>query len=96
MLRKCTHCERQFTPADLAREESRNMEAERKASGLTGVRFLYYHCPGCGINDIFVDILPLQGESPEDFQARRDAMEEVVRRLHAEGTEAVVVPVSRP
>ena len=72
------------------------MEAERKAAGLTGVRFLYYRCPGCGINDIFVDILPQPAESPEDFQQRRDEMEAVVRRLHAEGTEAVVVPVCRP
>jgi hypothetical protein len=96
MRRECTRCRRPFTPADLAREESRNMEAERKANGLTGVRFLYYHCPGCEVNDIFVDILPQAGESEADFQKRRDAMEEVVLQLHSEQTEAVVVPVRRP
>jgi len=92
MKRECTRCRRPFAPGDLAREESRNMEAERKAAGLEGVRFLYYRCPDCGMNDIFVDILPRPGESPEDFQVRRDEMEVVVRRLHGEQAEAVVVP----
>jgi hypothetical protein len=95
MLRECTQCRRAFTPPDLARDESRNMEAERKAAGLEGVRFLYYRCPACGMNDIFVDILPRQDESDEDFRRRRDEMEDVVRQLHSDQTEAVVVPVAR-
>jgi hypothetical protein len=95
MLRECTRCRRPFTPPDLARDESRNMESERKAAGLQGVRFLYYHCPACGINDIFVDILPRAEESDDDFQRRRKEMEEVVRHLHSDQTEAVVVPVPR-
>ena len=82
MQRECTRCRHRFTPGDLARQQSKNMEAERKAAGLTGVRFLYYDCPYCGASDIFVDILPLGEEAPEDFLRRRDEMEAVVRRLH--------------
>jgi hypothetical protein len=96
MNRDCTRCRRRFTPDDLAHEESTDMEAERKAAGLEGVRFLYFRCPGCGTNDIFVDILPLAGESPADFLARRDEMEAVVRGLPHDRAEAVVVPVDSP
>jgi hypothetical protein len=88
---------RPFAAGDLARDESKGMEAERRAAGLSGVRFLYYACPACGAADIFVDILPLDGESAEDFNRRRDEMEQVVRRLHAEGEAgAVVTGVLRP
>jgi hypothetical protein len=48
------------------------------------------------MNDIFVDIVPLESELAEDYQARRAAMEDVVRGLHAEGVDAVVVPVNQP
>ncbi|HJZ91224.1 MAG TPA: hypothetical protein VKE40_10150 [Gemmataceae bacterium] len=94
MKRECTRCGRPFTPNDLAREESRNMEAERKAAGLEGVRFLYYRCP-CGMDDIFVDVLPRDDEFAEDFERRRAAMEAVVRRLHADHANARVVAVDR-
>lgn len=67
------------------------MEAERKAAGLSGVRFLYYHCPACDTDDIFVDVLPLEGETHDDFLKRRDAMEVAVRQLHGGPTRAVVV-----
>jgi hypothetical protein len=97
MQRECTGCRRPFTPDDLARGESENMEAERRAAGLAGVRFLYFTCPGCGTADIFVDILPLDDELVEDFHRRREEMEAVVRRLHAEcpqaPAEAVVLPL---
>ena len=96
MHRECTRCKRPFVPADLRREESKNMLAERKAAGLDGVRFLYYHCAECGMNDIFVDIVPRESESDEDYQERRDTMESVVRGLHADGVDAVVVPVQKP
>jgi hypothetical protein len=72
------------------------MEAERKAAGLEGVRFLYYRCRGCGTDDIFVDILPRDGEFVEDYERRRGEMEDVVRGLHAERVGAVVVPVRGP
>jgi hypothetical protein len=95
MHRECTRCKRPFAPADLRRDESKNMLAERKAAGLDGVRFLYYHCSECGMNDIFVDIVPRESESAEDYEARRDTMETVVRGLHADGVDAVVVPVQK-
>lgn len=96
MPRDCTRCRRPFAVADLSREETRNMEAERKASGLEGVKFLYFHCPGCGMDDIFVAVVPLETEFVEDFEARRDAMEQVVRGLHADHVAAVVVPLRAP
>jgi hypothetical protein len=94
MMRHCTHCQRPFTPRDLARAESKGMESERKARGLEGVRFIYYQCP-CGMNDIFVDILPRDDEFEEDFERRRSDMETTVRNLHEDSVEAVVVPVTR-
>ena len=93
MRRECTSCRRPFTPADLARRESKEMEHERRAAGLEGVRFLYYSCPVCGTNDVFVDVLPRPGESPADFDARRREMEEVARELPGGHAEVVVVPV---
>lgn len=96
MQRDCTRCHRPFTLADLSREETNNLEAERKANRLEGVKFLYLHCPGCGMDDIFVAILPLETEFVEDYHARREAMEKVVRGLHADGVEAVVVPLKAP
>jgi hypothetical protein len=71
------------------------MEAERKAAGLTGVRFLYYHCPGCETDDIFVDVLPLEGEAQTEYVNRRDAMEAVVRQLHDTSARAAAVVVPR-
>jgi hypothetical protein len=96
MHRDCTRCRRPFAVADMSREETQNLEAGRKASGLEGVRFLYFHCPACGMDDIFVAILPLETEFAEDYEARRDAMEQVVRGLHGPNVAAVVVPVQAP
>jgi hypothetical protein len=96
MPRDCTRCHRPFTPADLSREETGNLEAGRKEHGLEGVKFVYFRCPACGMNDIFVAILPLETELAEDYEARRGAMEEVVRTMHADGVAAVVVPLQAP
>jgi hypothetical protein len=96
MQRVCTRCGRPFTLADLSREETGNLEAGRKANGLEGVKFVYFHCPACGMDDIFVAILPLETEFAQDYEARRDAMEKIVRGLHADGVEAVVVPLDAP
>ena len=92
MRRQCGKCGRDLEPADLVRDESRNMEADRKAAGLDGVRFLYYRCP-CGTADVFVDVLPRADEPAADFDRRVAAMTEAVRRLHAAGVAAQVVPV---
>jgi len=90
MHRECSHCQRSFTASDLVKEESRGMEAHRKALGLEGVRFLYYSCPGCGFDEIFVDIHPLDGEKPEDFRRRRRDLETAVRDFHGDGIKAVL------
>lgn len=100
MLRQCTRCGRAFVPGDLAREESRDMESERKEAGLLGVRFLYYRCQGCSTEDIFIDVLPREGESPADYATRYAAMLAAARDMHAEKTDVkkdvVVVPVKPP
>ena len=96
MPRDCTRCGRPFALADLSREETDNLEAQRKANGLEGVKFLYFHCPACGMDDIVVAILPLGTEFAQDYEARRDAMEAVVRGLHAGDVGAVVVPLKPP
>ena len=90
MMRECTQCHRPYTPQDLAKEESKGMEAERKAQGLEGMLFRYYTCPACNRADIFVDLSPVQGETAEDFQRRRAALEETVARLSAESVAVVL------
>ena len=92
MIRECTSCHKPFTPRELAREESKNMEAERKAHGLQGFLFRYYTCERCGQADIFVDLRPLPGETDEDFRRRRDELETTVRQLHADRVDVVLVP----
>jgi hypothetical protein len=96
MQRDCTRCRRPFALADLSREETENLEAGRKATGLEGVKFVYFRCPACGMDDIFVAVLPLATEFAQDYEARREAMETVVRGLHAEDVAAVVVPLNAP
>ena len=95
-MRDCTRCRRPFALADLSREETGNLEAGRKAAGLEGVKFVYFHCPACGMDDIFVAILPRETEFAQDYEARREAMERVVRGLHADNVGAVVVPLQPP
>jgi hypothetical protein len=97
MRRVCARCGREFTPKDLARDDSRTLEAERKAAGLQGVRFLSYQCP-CGASDLFVDVLPRDDEFAEDFERRKAEMEATARRLNASHPEALVqvVPVNPP
>ncbi len=91
MKRFCAHCNREFSREEFVKEETQGMEADRKTSGLEGVRFLYYRCPDCGFDDIFLDVLALPGESAEEFQKRREALEEAARRIHAENVEIVLV-----
>ena len=91
MHRECGHCKRSFTPSDLVKEESKGMEADRKALGLEGVRFLYYSCPACRHDEIFVDIHPLEGELAEDFFRRRKDLEAAVRDFHGNKVEVVLL-----
>jgi hypothetical protein len=90
MQRHCASCERLFEAKDLAKEESKGMEAERKRLGLEGVLFRYYTCPACGHDAIFVDVRPLEGELPEVFRERRRQLEAVVTGLHAERVKVVI------
>ncbi len=90
MIRKCSHCGKEFTPQELSREDSKGLEAERKALGLEGVLFRYYSCASCGQADIFVDILPLKGEFEEDFRKRQKELEATLQKLEGEGVEVVV------
>jgi hypothetical protein len=91
MMRTCSHCQKEFTPAELSREDSKGLEAERKALGLEGVLFRYYTCSACGLADIFVDVRPLVGESEEAFLQRREELESTVRGLEGEGVNVVLV-----
>jgi hypothetical protein len=93
MRRACTKCGRPFEPGDLVKDRSRQMEADRRAAGLDGVRFVTYRCP-CGAEDVFIDVLPKDDELAEDFDRRTAAMEEAARRVRADGVEAQVVPVA--
>src|SRR5687767_14520626 len=90
MLRLCLCCHKPLTPQELRKEESKGMESERKALGLQGVLFRYYTCAQCDTDDIFVDVLQIEGESDEEFRQRRLELEDVVRHLHAEKTEVVI------
>jgi hypothetical protein len=91
MKRTCAYCQKDFTNKELARAESEGMEAERKALGLQGVLFRYFVCSGCGNAIIFVDIQPLEKESPEAFRRRRTELEETVNQVHGRGIKAVLV-----
>jgi DNA-directed RNA polymerase subunit RPC12/RpoP len=91
MMRVCSQCHKLFTPPELAREESRGMEAERKALGLQGVLFRYYRCAACGQVDIFIDIHPLPEETDEAFRSRRQELEHVVKELHGDRVDLVLM-----
>ena len=93
MRRMCTKCGRLFEPGDLVRDRSRQMEANRRAAGLDGVRFVTYRCP-CGTEDVFIDVLPRNDELTEDYDRRWAAMEEAARRVQVDGVEARVVLVA--
>ena len=90
MQRKCTGCRRSFAPADFVKEDSKEMEADRKTLGLEGVRFLYYGCPYCGLDAIFIDLIRLTGESPEEFNDRRAGLESAIRQVHSENVGVVL------
>jgi len=91
MMRECSQCRRRYTAQDFVKEESKGMEAERKALGLEGVRFLYYTCPGCNHADIFVDVHPLEGEREEHYRSRRSELEAAVRELHAKNVGVTLI-----
>ncbi len=91
MNRRCSCCRRMFTRDDFLRDESRTLEADRKAARLQGVHFFDYRCPACGNEDIFLDVVRLDGESAEAFEARKAELEATARRVRAGRLEVVVV-----
>jgi hypothetical protein len=91
MRRKCSRCQKAYTPQELAREETKGMEAERKALGLQGVLFRYYGCAACGQADIFVDLQRLPGEFEDAFLRRRGELEAAINQVHGQGVEVVLV-----
>jgi hypothetical protein len=94
MFRVCTHCHKEFTPQELSHEETKGMEAERRALGLQGVLFRWYTCSECGGCDIFVDLLPRADEPYDVFCARKAGLEaaiKVANRVRGDGVEAVLV-----
>lgn len=96
MRRECTNCSRPFGRSDFVKDETKHMEAERRALGLEGVRFLYYRCPVCSCEDVFLDLIPLDGETEEQFSARRKSLEGRVQRLHGRDVEVVLTERSSP
>jgi hypothetical protein len=91
MNRQCSRCQRTFTRDDFVREESRNLEADRKEAQLDGVHFFDYRCPACGNEDVFLDVVRRDGESAEEFEARKAELEATVGRVRAERLGVVVV-----
>jgi len=90
MRRECTHCKRPFNREDFVKEESKHMEADRKALGVEGVHFLHYRCPACSYEDVFVDLHPLERETPDQFASRRKTLEASLRRIRASHLEVVL------
>jgi hypothetical protein len=78
-------------PHELRKDESRGLEAQRKVLGLHGVLFRCYDCSQCRTAHIFVDIHQLDHESAEDYQARRDELEDAIRHAHGPAAEVVLV-----
>jgi hypothetical protein len=89
MNRQCSRCRRIFTRDDFLRDESMSLEADRKAAQLQGVHFFDYRCP-CGNEDVFLDVVRLDGESAERFEARKAELEATARRVLAERLGVVV------
>jgi hypothetical protein len=90
MYRECSHCHSPFSPQDLARDKSKEMEADRKAMGLRGIRFVRYTCRHCSYDDIFMDIHPFKNEGTEAFRNRRLELEGVLRDMHGDRLEVVL------
>jgi hypothetical protein len=95
MNRRCSHCGRVFTRSDFLKVESRSLEADRKAAQLQGVHFFDYRCPACGNEEVFLDVVRLDGESAEQFDARKTELEATARRARDGRLEVVVVKRDR-
>jgi hypothetical protein len=86
----CTGCCEAFQSDDLDAERTAALEAERYAAGLEGVLFRYYACPRCDEAVIFVDIVPLLGESDEALLRRYVELGSDLGDLHGDGISVVL------
>ena len=91
MMRKCLNCHRPFSPLDLAKEVSKDIEGDRKALGIHGMLVRCSTCSGCGHNNLFLDFRPLKGETPEEYKLRRDELEVTIKQNSQAGLEIALV-----
>lgn len=91
MMRECISCHAPFAPADLAKVVSKGIESERKALGVDGVLFRCYTCSHCRHENLFVDLIPLEGETREQFVHRRDELEAAIRLTPHAGVDIALV-----
>jgi hypothetical protein len=91
MMRECLTCHRPFTPSDLSKDVSKEIEAERKSWGLQGFLFRCYVCPACGQENLFLDIHPLEGESAAEFGHRKDELEATIRQSSPVGVQVALI-----
>jgi hypothetical protein len=89
-MKVCSHCQRRLTDDDLLQTESRSMEAARIAAGLEGLCFRYYTCPRCGFDHVFLEIVPLPEETPQDLHARKQEMAHAVQEVSALRTAVMI------
>lgn len=87
MERECWHCKGPLGHAELYREGTDELEAERKAHHVRGVFFRCYDCWRCGHETLFVDVHPLDGEPAAEFARRKGRLEATVRQLQTEGAD---------
>ena len=90
-MRECLQCGHPFTASDLSRYVSKEIEAERKSSGVEGVLFRCYVCPECGQENLFLDVHHLDGETPAEFKHRRDELERTIRQVPPTGVQIGVM-----
>jgi hypothetical protein len=86
----CAGCCEAFQSDDLDAERTAALEAERYAAGLEGVLFRYYACPQCDEAVIFVDVVPLLGESDEGLSERCARLGSDLGDLHGDGVSVVL------
>jgi hypothetical protein len=90
-MRVCVCCQRRLGQEDLLDRESKRMEQARVSMGLEGVRFRYYTCPRCGHDHVFLEIVPLPGETSEELHCRKKELATDVEDVRAFRTTVLVV-----
>ena len=71
--------------------EIAQMESASRAIALAGLRFLYYNCPQCGHDNMFIELVQLQGESCQEMRCRKRSLEHAVQDLKVVATTIRVV-----